>query len=272
MANDSAVVTLDSLKEHRHSFRKLGFSKISGFLPLDYIHYLESCVDDIIDQFKSASSEMEEAVVSYGSSWIFLENIFRYSDDLRTVLSAGPLVDLASFFLEADDVQLLRDQTYYKIGPAQETPWHQDGLFVPDDNLKSVTFWIPFHNIDQSMSPMSYVNGSHHWCYLGDMLDRFHDFNTFEAVLKTQGMNITTFDSLLCGDLLIHDTWAMHGTPAMLPNSSRKAIVLVYAKSPIQLNSVNELPSCHRNLRAQASVIRQANKISFHNTLKCYER
>ena len=264
------MLTSDCIPEYRKSFHELGFSKISGVLSLDYIRYLESCVDDVVEQFKSSSSEMEDAVVSYGSSWIFLENIFRYSEILREVFNSGPLIDLARFFLDSDAVQLLRDQTYYKIGPAEETPWHQDGLFVPDDNLKSLTFWLPFHDIDHSMSPMSYVNGSHRWCYLGDMFDRFHDFNTFEAVLKSQGLNITTFDSLVAGDFLVHDTWSMHGTPAMLSNSSRKAIVLVYAKLPIHLNSINQLPSCHKNLRAQASVIRQANKTAFHNLLQSH--
>ena len=265
------MVSSYTLAECRNSFVHIGFSKVPGFLGTELVRSVESSVDQVVAKFQSKPSQMEDAVVSYGSSWIFLENIFRYSDYLKRFFMHGPFLDLAKYLLNSDSVQLLRDQTYYKIGPAKETPWHQDGLFVPDDNLSSVTFWLPFHDIDSSMSPMSYVDFSHRWCYLGGMFDRFHDFNSFQSILESQGERTTTFDSLSCGDLLAHHTWAMHGTPAMTANSSRKAIVLVYAKPPIFLDSSPDLLSCHRDLRAQAALIREANKSSYSITSRYYE-
>jgi hypothetical protein len=227
------------------------------------VQWLERTIDRILDEFKSKKSFMESSVTSYGESWIFCENILRYDKALASFYLKGPLMKMAMSLLQAERISFLRDQTYYKFDNAESTPWHQDALFIPCDSLSSVTFWVPFHDITSYHSPMSYLRHSHRFCYLGTGFDRYHSHESFAAIAETSGLETVTFDNMTCGQVLAHDGWAMHGSPAMSGSLVRKAIVVVYAKSPIDLSSTSNLASCHSDLRTQAMAIRKGNVESY---------
>lgn len=242
-----------------HSFNYNGHTHIQSFFSPRDLKALISAVDSVVESIKFSKSEMESAVLSYGKSWIFVENILRFNRYLSDFLLAGPLQSLAQRLLGSSQVYLLRDQTYYKFQGGQETPWHQDCLFIPEDGLESVTFWIPFQYITPEHSPMSYIDRSHNSCYLGSDFDRYHSFDTFKALAETEGHTVTTYDDMCPGDLLAHRGWTLHGSPAMPDCSQRKAIVVVYTSKPPNLTESFMIRSCHRDLRSQAFQIRSAN-------------
>lgn len=254
------------------NFKSNGYVCIDKFLDEGQVHWLEGRIDRILNEFGHKSSFMEESVMAYGESWIFCENMLSYDQELASFYLEGPLTQLAALLLETNRVFFLRDQTYYKFNNGEETPWHQDGLFIPSDNLQSITFWVPFHDINSKQSPMSYIRHSNRYCYLGSQFDRYHTYETFRAVEESKGMEIDVFDSMKVGQILAHDGWAMHGSPSMNDGQTRKAIVVVYSKYEITLDSTATMLGCHPNLRAQAQQIRKGNAGSYQSLCKLLSR
>jgi len=248
-----------------HSYTLRGHSHIHNLLSPDDLKKLSEAVESVIANLTSSQSDMEDAVLSYGKSWIFIENTLRFNSYLKEFFLFGPLQALAQQLLRCPQAFLLRDQTYYKYQGGQETPWHQDCLFIPEDDLETVTFWIPFHEINSNHSPMSYIDQSHNYCYLGSSFDRLHTFDTFKAIAETDGHSITTYDRMSSGDVLAHSGWTLHGSPPMPDCSSRKAIVIVYTSTPPRLDASLTVQSCHRDLRSQAFQIRSANQSSYQS-------
>jgi hypothetical protein len=248
-------------------FREFGYMLIDDF-GLHNVTWLEQKVDSILRQNSSISSQMELSVTSYGESWIFSENILRYDQSLASFFLNGPLTNIAATLLGSSSVHFLRDQTYYKLTNAEETPWHQDSLFIPSDELDTLTFWIPFHSITPHHSPMSYIRHPCRQCYLGNSFDRFHTYESFGILSQYQGFKLDVFDDMEAGQILAHEGWAMHGSPSMTEGKTRKAMVVVYAKQPINLNSSASLSSCHPDLRSQALQIRDGNVKSYQSLLE----
>lgn len=115
-------------------FRKYGYMLIDDF-GLHNITWLEQKVDSILSQNSSISSQMELSVTSYGESWIFSENILRYDKSLASFFLNGPLTNIAATLLGASSVHFLRDQTYYKLTNAEETPGTRILYLYPLMNL-----------------------------------------------------------------------------------------------------------------------------------------
>lgn len=254
------------------NFKCNGYLCIDKFLDENQVHWLEERTDKVLNEFGNTSSFMEESVTAYGESWVFCENMLRYDHELAAFYLEGPLTKLAALLLETNRVFFFRDQTYYKYNNAEETPWHQDGLFIPSDNMETITFWVPFHDVNSEQSPMSYIRYSNRYCYLGSEFDRYHTFETFRAVEESKGMEIEVFDNMKVGQILAHDGWAMHGSPSMKGGQTRKAIVVVYSKNEITLDSTATILGCHPNLRAQAQQIRIGNERSYRAVCKLLSR
>jgi len=251
------------------TFHEDGHICLKSILPVSQVGFLESKTDEVIDHLEFQQSGMEKAVARLNGNreMIFIENIFRYSKPLSDFFFNGIVADIAKDILNTNNITLYRDQTYYKLSGGDATPWHQDGIFTPLDDVKFVTFWIPFHDITENHSPMSYIKSSHKACYLGSVFDRFHDFDSFKGLSESQGYTTVTYDSINLGDIIVHDKWTLHGSPKMAEGFSRKALVLMYATTPLSFSDEPLLSSCHSDLQREALDLRRWSISSYQNSI-----
>jgi ectoine hydroxylase-related dioxygenase (phytanoyl-CoA dioxygenase family) len=250
-----------------------GHCCINQALPIEELYAIEKEIKRLMKTKKmceSANAAMEQNVVSYGQGWTFRENLWRHSVRLKNYFLTGTLAQLAQkIFSTYEDNQyqvgLLRDQTYFKKPGSEFTPWHQDGTFIPLPNISSITFWIPFHHILDNMSPMFYVDKSHKCCWL-DIGGSGHpdsvfvkDFEASLNTLRKEGYQITTYHNLNPGDVLVHDSWTLHGSPTHTGHKPRFAIVVVYYIVHGRVELVPEIRLLNKSDSAQARRLRQLN-------------
>ena len=225
-------------------FKETGHLQIHQLLIKKDIEFLLQSINRLLVNSNPVSLdylEVEKNVSNYGTGWEFKDNLWRLSPRLRRFFLQGPLAECATSFLKSPsqtspDIALLRDQTYFKSPGSEATPWHQDGCFIPLPDIRSVTFWIPLHTIDPSMSPMHYVDASHKYCWLGfDSSEDKSDFNNgMDDFMETQkkfnslNLNITKYDDVKAGDVLVHAPWTLHGSPPHQGDRTRLAIVVIY--------------------------------------------
>ena len=62
-----------------HSYTLYGHSHIHNLLSPDDLEKLSEAVESVIANLTSNQSDMEDAVLSYGKSWIFIENTLRFN-------------------------------------------------------------------------------------------------------------------------------------------------------------------------------------------------
>lgn len=240
---------------------------------------VDSVVQRAISDLNNGKS-MENNVIRYGTGWHFFENLWNRSLFLRRAYLSGPIAQFAAKLLKElypstrGRVALLRDQSYYKLSGSESTPWHQDGTFIPLDDPKSVTLWIPFHSINHDMSPMHYVDSSHLSCWLGDDSttdmpkpeNSFLDFHGISEMFRSNGCSISSYDEMEFGDVLIHLPWTLHGAPSHSSLITRRAVVVVYF---IYEDSVSRYPGLRLlnvNNTAQARMVRSINcRTLFHD-------
>jgi len=274
----SYFMPYSSLDVSASSLKKKGHVCIRNAIPQQELREILAEIMSIVGPLNlltSPQAALEESVTSYGQGWTFRENLWRISPSLRRYFVSGSLAQLttALFHLLCGDgikVCLLRDQTYFKAPYSETTPWHQDGTFIPLPLLRSLTFWIPFHAIDSSMSPMHYLDGSHLSCWIGgghigekhDSRSRgYANYDSFVRSIGPQSSNITVYDSLEPGDILVHDSWALHGTPTHAGDKPRLAIVVVYYILDGTVELIPSLRLASPEDTAQACLLRRLNLI-----------
>ena len=244
--------------------------------PGDYLRLISAEVDSAVQRAMNESDKvclMETSVTRYGAGWHFFENLWIRSPFLRRTYLSGPIARAAASILKnlypsvRGRVALLRDQSYYKLPGSEATPWHQDGTFIPLDDVKSITLWIPFDSIGSDMSPMHYVDSSHLSCWLGPDSDNrasslsntFSNFVGVADMFRSIGCRISSYGEMEVGDILIHLPWTLHGAPVHRSTITRRAIVVVYF---IYEDSVSRHPGLRLldvNNTGQARAVRSIN-------------
>jgi len=250
-----------------------GHAKLTSCLSHQYLDSIYFELNQIVKKNRSNSSpsvgKLEENVNSYGEGWIFSENLWRYSPRLLRYLVRGPLAEIAkllfmSLFGSANHLSLLRDQTYFKNPGSESTPWHQDGTFLPLPSLKSLTFWIPFMNIDSTLSPMHYIDSSHKSCWLGNISTQndchVDNFDSLYKYFLNESFGITVYDNVCKGDVLVHDSWTMHGSPPHIGSEPRLAMVVVYYLADGSVSICPSLRMINESNTSQARSLRSLNE------------
>ncbi len=71
------------------------------------------------------------------------------------------LARTAAALLGVDAVRVYHDQALYKVAGGGHTPWHQDQWYWPLDTDRTITMWLPLHDIDPAMGDLEFALGTH---------------------------------------------------------------------------------------------------------------
>lgn len=134
---------------------------------------------------------------------------------------------IAARLARTDSVRLLDDQLVYKEGGAPEAidastavGWHADHAYwATCSSDKLITAWIPFHDVDETRSPLAVIDGSHRWSGLEHT--RFfnnRDLDGMEENFRAAGRPAKRVTlAMRQGQISFHHCWTLHGS---LPNRS----------------------------------------------------
>lgn len=182
-----------------------------------------------IERNLAENHAIEQLVKGSQENWIYIDNLWCLNPVARRLILAARFGQIAAELLGVDAVRLFRDQTYFKKPGGTDTPWHQDGYFMPLDTDKIITMWLPLVAVTPDMGPMSFVNGSHRGArYLGTSTPQPAKMREFAESMIERGYQIVSYGNFAAGDVSFHSGWTLHSAPTNHSDLTREVLVMVY--------------------------------------------
>jgi ectoine hydroxylase-related dioxygenase (phytanoyl-CoA dioxygenase family) len=165
---------------------------------------------------------------TYGRAFIQSCNLWQVESDVERFVLAPRFGALAAALLGVDRVRIYHDQALFKEAGGGRTPWHQDEFYWPLDTEKTVTMWMPLHDVTAESGLMSFADGSHR---LGDLRGREISDRSeaeFAALVAEQGLHVSPTPALAAGDATFHAGWTLHCAGANQTTEVREAFTIIF--------------------------------------------
>lgn len=133
-----------------------------------------------VNRYDREQQAMEKTVSGQSQGWKFVENLCQLDPVAQRLILARRFGKIAADLLGVNTVRLFRDQSYFKAPGGGNTPWHQDGYFMPLDTTQVITMWIALSDVSPQMAPMTFVTGSHRQGYMGTSMPLDESMDEFE--------------------------------------------------------------------------------------------
>ncbi len=150
------------------------------------------------------------------------------------VLTHQPILGaIAARLTGAPSIRLWHDQLLYKPTDSPDKParvgWHTDRqywLCASSDAM--LTAWIPFHDCDEAMGSIAFVEGSNRWTEQSKGLNFFsHDLATIEQGFASGGQPVVkTTVNFRKGQVSFHNCRTIHGSGPNVCGDPRRAIAV----------------------------------------------
>lgn len=251
--------------EHVRSFHQDGHLRLRSVLTPEEVKAYRTVLVTAVDRHDQEQQVMEKSVSGQSQGWKFVENLWRLDPAARKFTLAKRFGKIAADLLRVDTVRLFRDQSYFKKPGGGNTPWHQDGYFMPLDTTQIVTMWIALSDVTTEMSPMTFVSGSHRRGYLGASMPNEDSMKEFERNLDAKGYKRMSYGAMVAGDASFHAGWTLHSSRENTSQQTREAMVIVYYADGARV-TLPPMPRHPQPPEEFAAIIRQ------HNLTTCLPR
>lgn len=217
------------LPEQIHKFQEQGHILLRSVASQAEIDAYRPHILKTIQRSLEENHAIEKLVQGSQENWIYINNLWSQDDIARRFILASRFGQIAAELLGVDAVRLFRDQTYFKKPGGTDTPWHQDGYFMPLNTDKIITMWLPLVDVTPEMAPMSFVTGSHRGAkYLGTSMPQPEKMQEFAESIIQRGYELTSYESFAAGDITFHSGWTLHSAPTNKSDRTREVLVIVY--------------------------------------------
>lgn len=157
--------------------------------------------------------------------------VWQQSQAVRDIGFDNDLAALASDMLGCDALRVIADDVFEKRPGDRVSTWHYDKKFVPIDNDRFISIWIPLTDVTLEMGTMAYVRGSHRQRFLERMAPfggeiRAHMWYATQIALRNGHIDRIAANR---GDVLFHHGNTMHMAGANRSTKRRTAYGVHFA-------------------------------------------
>ena len=142
-------------------FRRDGFVVVDGLIGGDELDRLAPAVRAAVARRKAADTRSLGEKSRYEQSFLQCQNLWEDSEDVRPLTFHPRVGQAAAALLGEATVRLWHDQALFKEPGGRETDPHQDQPYWPIVEPRTITAWIPLHDVGLDGGCMGYVPGSH---------------------------------------------------------------------------------------------------------------
>jgi len=223
------------IERARVELAQLGFTKLEGALaPLDMIR-AETTLDALVERAQRAPETSWRAAFSKATpnepSHLEVYRPSLLNKALQQTQIFGRCQELASLLL-GRRAHYLFDHAIYKQ-PCSETGvhWHQDQAYLgPPIPIRSVHFWIPFHDVDGASGCLRFVPASHS----GTVWRHGPAYAAHPHILRADLDEPPTAveQPLKLGDISVHTNFTLHSSGPNRTESVRKAWIIHFGDRP----------------------------------------
>jgi len=232
MTIDERASTADLAGEHllapdaTERFEREGFVRVPRVLDPDTVAAFAPTVTEVAAQ--SAQVKVPEAQRSvYQRAFVQEVNLWQRIEAIRPLVFSAKLAQVAAELMAVDGVRLYHDQALVKVAHGGRTPWHCDQYYWPIDTDRTVTVWIPLHDVPAEMGPLSFAVGSHR-LDLGRELD-ISDESERRIFAHPDWRDLPIDEApALAGDVTFHQGWTFHGASSNDTDEPRVVFTMIY--------------------------------------------
>ena len=154
-------------------------------------------------------------------------NLWRCDSAVREVTLHPQLARTAAALLGVDAVRLYHDQALYKVAGGGHTPWHQDQWYWPLDTDRTITMWLPLHDVEPEMGDLEFAVGTHRGPIgdeaISDEADAFYARYLVDADIARK-----TTGPMRAGDASFHLGWTLHRANPNRTDKDREVMTVIW--------------------------------------------
>jgi ectoine hydroxylase-related dioxygenase (phytanoyl-CoA dioxygenase family) len=219
--------------EHIARFQKDGYIKLKNVLSPEVLDYYGKEITRMVLLLNKEEKPIEERT-TYGKAFLQISNIWQKSEIVREFVYGKTLARIATALLQARGVRMYHDQALYKEAGGGYTPWHVDQFYWPLETEKTVTAWIPLHEVPLANGPLMFSVGSQRIKINRDLEISDESEKKIQEQLKISNLPVdeTPFD---LGEVSFHLGYTFHRAgPNTLPKP-REVMTIIYMDRDMKL-------------------------------------
>ena len=229
--------SLDRLYRLEHttieSFGRDGHTVVRGLATADEIARYRDAIDVATAARRFDNRPLHERD-TYGRAFIQSANVHQHDPHVAEFVLARRFANVAARLLGCDGVRLYHDQALYKEPGGGHTPWHQDQVYWPLDDDRTITMWMPLVDVSDDIGGMTFADESWRDGNLGDHHIGDESQQHFEKVVERY--RLTTHGPFVAGDATFHRGWTLHSAPANPTPVMRSVITIIYFADGIRIS------------------------------------
>lgn len=234
------AVTVDELADYARD----GAAILRGVVPLDWVEAVAAATDRLMATDDVPAMDFAAGV---GPRFWTLTYTWRLDPVHRAWALQGPLVELARQVLAPQRaLNMFFDQLFVReVGSSKSTPFHQDQPYLPLTGTQILRLWVPLDVVDVENGAVHYLKGSHRGPVYrarsfdeGNAIAGSYDTAADFEPLPDFAASYAEYDWLVgaCvpGDVILHHPRTVHGSPAGIAQTARRASTLVYTGDDVR--------------------------------------
>ncbi|MCK6259479.1 phytanoyl-CoA dioxygenase family protein [Fictibacillus sp. KIGAM418] len=192
-----------------------GHRLIKKLIDQEAIHQLRVEVHNVVNAIEKDHLSRYKRD-DFGENFLEVTNLWTHSLHIKKFVTSKRLADIAARLLGVPSVRLHYDCIFFKEANGNATPWHQDQVSWPLDTNKTITAWIPLHDIPSSVGSLNFMSRSH----------AYQETNIRTAI--RHGFEEVNYGALEVGDVTFHNGWTLHSANANVLSHRREAFAITY--------------------------------------------
>jgi ectoine hydroxylase-related dioxygenase (phytanoyl-CoA dioxygenase family) len=154
-------------------------------------------------------------------------NLWQSDSAVHEVTLHTELAQTAAALLGVDAVRVYHDQALYKVAGGGHTPWHQDQWYWPLDTDRTITMWLPLHDVEPEMGDLEFAAGTHRGPIgdepISDEADAFYDRYLSDADIDRKSTG-----PMRAGDASFHLGWTLHRANPNVTAHDREVMTVIW--------------------------------------------
>ena len=198
---------------------------VRGLLDASEVERFRGIVDAALP--KAYKVELPPGNETYQAAFDQYMNLWQSDSAVREITLHPELGRTAAALLGVDTVRVYHDQALYKVAGGGHTPWHQDQWYWPLDTDRTITMWLPLHDVEPEMGDLEFAVGTHGGPIgdeaISDEADAFYDQYVAEADIARKSTG-----PLRTGDASFHLGWTLHRANPNLTGHDREVMTVIW--------------------------------------------
>jgi len=211
----------------REAFARDGFVVLRELAAPDEVAAFRGAIAATADRLRWDMRPLEERD-TYGKAFLQTMNLWRHDDTVKRFVFARRFARVAAELLGVRGVRLYHDQALFKEAHGGFTPWHQDQHYWPLDTDRTITLWMPLHDLTPEMGIMHFARGSHARGCVVDLPIGDQSEALVSRLVEDAGYETAGAASLRAGDASFHAGWTLHGAPPNRTAGVRQVMTVIY--------------------------------------------